>query len=343
MTPGAARLLSLAVLLAAPACAASPDPAPATAAADPSPSAVAGSGRDDRPVLDLSAVPPAPPPAPEARGLVSAGEDPALAVVDGIEVRASEVTRFLFRYDPARGLDALNQILDARILDADAAALGVGLPPGEVEARTFQQVRDRETEVRVQYGTETTLEEYLADRFGITLEGYRRDLAALVRLQALRDRLVRYEALREERVRIRFLVLRDEETARDAARRLREGADFAALARQVSQAPADELPSYRRDEIQPPALAEEIFALGPGEVSRPVRVARDGKEVFQVFKLVEHTRARNLSWGEASPEVERGLKKGPVAPAEYLQWARRARERHGVKVLLVEPAAPEKR
>jgi len=328
------------ILLAAGGCASSPDPAPRGSPAD-APGEAGGEGRQEE-VLDLSAAPPAPPPPPEPRGLVPPGEDPVLATVDGEAIRAADVARSLFRYDPVRALDLLNQGIDARILEADAAARGIALPPGEVEARAVEEMRRKEAEVRIQYGTETTLERYLAERFGIPLEDYRRDTAALVRLQALRDRLVRFEALREDRVRIRVLVLPDEGAARDAVRRLREGADFGALARQVSLAPAGDLPSYRREDIRPPALAEEIFALAPGAVSRPVRVARDGREVFEVFKVVERREARDLSWPEAAAEVERGLKGRPLSDAEYLQWARRARERHGVEVLLVEPA-PEAR
>ena len=337
-----AGLLALAAALSTAACAAAADPVPYSSVPGPAPSPPAAPSADP-PVLDLSAQPEPPAPPADARGLVPPGEDPVVASVDGIEVRAGEVSRFLFRYDPARALSVLNQILDARILEADAAARGVTLPAGEVEARTSGQLKDRETEIRVQYGPGTTLEQYLADRFGFTLEGYRRDLAALARLQALRDRLVRYESMGEERIRIRVLVLPDEAAARDAARRLREGADFSVLARAVSLAPADELPSYRRDEVAPPALAEELFSLEPGAVSRPVRVAREGREVYEVFKVVERLPARALPWAAAAEEVERGLKVRAVTPAEYLQWARRARERHGVKVLLEEPASPEKR
>jgi peptidyl-prolyl cis-trans isomerase C len=321
------------VLLLA-ACASPPQPPTA-----PAPASAGVSGVPDaRPTLDLAGTPPPAPPA-EPRGVVPAGEDPVVAEVDGRPIRASDVSRFLFRYDPGRALEALGQILDARILEADAAAAGIALPTGEVEARAADEVKRREDEIRVQFGPGVTLEEYLRERFGFSAASYRRDVTDLVRLQALRDRLVRFEAMRDERVRVRLIVTRTEDEARDAAGRLRAGADFAAVARQVSLAPAEDLPPYSREEIHPPALAEEIFALPPGDVSRPVRVAAEGKEVFQVFKLVERLPARAGAWAEVSAEIERGLRERPVLPAEYLQWARRARERHGVRVLLEEPAA----
>lgn len=296
---------------------------------------------DDRPVLDLQGALPteAPPAEAEPRGRLPAGEDPAVAEVAGVPVRTSEVARFLFRYDAGRALECLDQILDARILEADAAERGITAPPEEVVARVEAEVRVREQETRVQYGPGVTLDAWLRERFGFTLEAYRRDLAVLMRLQCLKDRLVRYEAAREERIRIRVLVVATEEAARDAGRRLRDGADFTALARQVSLVAAEDLPSYRRDEIRPAELAEELFAMEPGGISRPVRVARDGKELFEVFKVVEHTAARDVPWPDIAREIEKGLRDRPVGVSEYLQWARQARRRHGVKVFLEGPEA----
>ena len=320
------------LLLAACASSAPPPPAPL-----PAPGSAPGAVADTRPTLDLAGSPLPLAADAEPRGALPEGDDPVVAEVDGAPLRASEVARFLFRYDPGRALEALGQILDARILEADAAAAGVALPAGEIEARAADEVRRREDEVRVQFGPGVTLEAYLRERFGFTVESYRKDVAALVRLQALRDRLVRFDAMKEERVRVRLLVTRTEQEARDAAGRLRAGADFVAVARLVSLAPPEDLPPFARDEM-PPALAEEIFALAPGDVTRPVRLAADGKEVFQVFKVIERLAARSGSWAEVADEVERGIKERPVLPAEYLQWARRARERHGVREFLEEPA-----
>jgi hypothetical protein len=340
------RLLRHALLVASaallPAACASGPGVPGQEGTGFAPGSAAGtSSPDERPVLDLAgAKEPALPGDTEPRGVVPPGAgDPAVAEVDGVPVLASEIARFMFRFDSSRALDALNQVLDSRILDADAAARGITIPPEEITARTEQEVRAREAEIRVQYGPGVTLEAYLRERFGFTPESYRRDLGEVVRLQALRDRLVRFEASREERIRIRVLATGDEASAREAARRLREGADFTALARQVSLVPPAELPSYRREEIQPPELADELFGMEPGQVSRPVRVAREGKELFEVFKVAEKTPARDLPWPDLAREIEKGILERPVGLPEYVQWARKARERHGVKVRLDDPSA----
>jgi peptidyl-prolyl cis-trans isomerase C len=340
--PGSPTAAALAALLAAAgfavSCAAAPPPPP--------PLSSPGAGAPDgRPALDLAGAPPGPPEDGGASpaGALPAGEDPAVAIVDGLPVKASEVARFLFRFDPPAALRALEEVVNGRIVEADAAAAGITVPEEDVIARVEEQVRERQTEIRVQYGPSATLDAYLRESYGTDIASFRRDLAVLARRQALAERLVRWEGTREERIRIRLLVLPDEPAAREAAARLRDGADFAALARQVSLAPAEELPPFRRADVHPPALAEELFSLAPGEVSRPVRVAREDRELFQVFKVIERTPASTAPWGETAAALERGLRERPVGRAEYLQWARGARERHGVRSLLeppVPPAAP---
>jgi parvulin-like peptidyl-prolyl isomerase len=336
----ARALLLLAAALPAAACASGPVP-PASAGEASGSAGGPGGAADDRPVLDLGAALSAAPPAgpiPGPGGFLPAGDDPAVAEVDGRAIRASEVARALFRFETGRAHDVLNQVLESRIIEADAAALGMAVPPEEIAARVEEEFRARQTEIRVQYGPDVTLESFLKERYGATPESFRRDLAELVRLAALRDRLVRYEASREDRIRIRVMALPDEPAAREAVRRLRAGADFLALARQVSLAPPQDLPSFRRDEIRPPELAEELFAMSPGDISRPVRVAREGKEVFEVFKVVEKSPASDLPWADLAKEIDRGLRDRPVGIPEYLLWAGRARERHGVKFHLENPA-----
>jgi parvulin-like peptidyl-prolyl isomerase len=294
---------------------------------------------DDRPVLDLAAgSAPLPSALEDPRGLAPEGPDPALATVDGVEVHASEVTRYLLRFNPVPAVEAMNQLLDDQMLEADAAAAGLVLPTGEIEARTEEEVRNREKDIRIQFGPEVSLERYLRDRFGTTVDVFRRETAGLVRRAALRDRLARWEAMREDSVQFRVLVTDSEEKARDAAASLRAGADFLTLAKRVSVAPIEEMPPYRRREIPLPALSDEIFAMSSGEISRPVRIPQEGKDFYWVFKIVEKRPGRDVPYTAAAAEIEKGLAARPLSAAERLQWGRRARERHGVKIHLVEQA-----
>jgi hypothetical protein len=89
-----------------------------------------------------------------------------------------------------------------------------------------------------------------------------------------------------ERIRLRQLVLPDQESARATRDRARSGEDFASLSRALSRAPnaADggTLGWVERGQL-PPEFEAAVFGLAPGEVSEPVP-SNAGWHVFQVVE-----------------------------------------------------------
>lgn len=94
----------------------------------------------------------------------------------------------------------------------------------------------------------------------------------------------RAEFQRPERVKLRQILTEDRRTADRAFRELSGGADFAALARQISRDPSAASGGYQGELSRadlPPAFVDLIFSLQPGEVSRVVP-ADYGFHIFQV-------------------------------------------------------------
>ncbi len=94
----------------------------------------------------------------------------------------------------------------------------------------------------------------------------------------------RTELTRPERVRLRQILVDDAKSAEAAVRELKRGADFAEVARRLSRDPSAEAGGYQGELAQadlPPSFAGVIFALAPGQVSRPV-AADYGFHIFQV-------------------------------------------------------------
>jgi hypothetical protein len=110
---------------------------------------------------------------------------------------------------------------------------------------------------------------------------------------------------RPERVRLNQLLTEDRATAERARREIAAGADFAQVAAQL--APAQGAAAHRAELARsdlPPALADVIFALKPGEVSKVV-AASYGYHVFQVSeRLPEHL----ASLDEAREEIRLRLR-----------------------------------
>jgi hypothetical protein len=312
---------------------------PAGAPPAPSP-AESGAGPRAAPPADPRAVPaapfvakrsetrPVPLPAPRSPG----AED--VFRVDGRSISKSDLGDFVLRYLPDRAQDALSQLVDEALIEAEAARETMPVAERDVEERTAAYVEERRKDARIQYGPSTDLETLMKERYGRDLASLRADAARLVRTLILRDRLVRLDELREDGVEIRVLVLASRTDAEDAVRSLRDGADMtlyaerAGLRRPAAPAPAS------RGEIPEKELEAKLFAASAGDVLDPVPFDAPGKGTFwQVFKVVRAWKATAAPWDAVSAPVLASLAATPVTEDEYRRWQRRALARHKVEVL----------
>lgn len=141
-----------------------------------------------------------------------------------------------------------------------------------------------------------------------------------------------YEANRDmfqtaEQVRLSMIVLRpDERALADQVRkRLLDGEDFAALARQVSQGPkkneGGDWGWLNLDDLRP-ELADRIRPLALGGMAEPV-MTEDG---IYIVKLIERRRGEAVSFETAQKDIERKLR---MKEAERLHrdWIERLKDK----------------
>jgi hypothetical protein len=112
----------------------------------------------------------------------------------------------------------------------------------------------------------------------------------------------RQEFVRPERVRLRQILTDDRASAERALQQLAAGADFAELARRLSRDPSAGTGGYQGElsrENLPPAFADVIFSLKPGEVSKVVPADYG----FHVFQVMERFPAGVVPLDEARGEI----------------------------------------
>lgn len=111
---------------------------------------------------------------------------------------------------------------------------------------------------------------------------------------------------RPERIRVRQLLFESQEKARKARELILEGKDAVEAARQAAggEAPPSvaDLGFVTRDDLAPD-LAQELFALPDGAVSRVIRQ----EEAFCLFQVVRKEPARTLTFAAAAPEIREEL------------------------------------
>jgi peptidyl-prolyl cis-trans isomerase C len=138
------------------------------------------------------------------------------------------------------------------------------------------------------------------------------------------------EFARPERVRLRQILVGDRATADRALGELRAGADFAEVSRRLAgggeEASIGDQGVLARDEL-PPAFAEIIFGLAPGEIS-DVIAADYG---FHLFQVVERLPAETLPLAAAREEIRDRLRQ-QAADRRLSALAAEARNRYDVEV-----------
>ncbi|MFO1051616.1 MAG: peptidylprolyl isomerase [Planctomycetota bacterium] len=256
----------------------------------------------------------------------TAGEDPlALPRAEDLElarvgddvIRKSQVFDRLAELDPGLAQTLVDSCVLDRVIAAAVVRFAIVVTTDEVESRAKLE----ETTLRVQEGKGTALDDasfatFVTGRFGTTVEGYRDSLRREVLRVLLRSYAIRYLALREDRAEVRVIVHRDAGLLADLAGRVREGADFATLARRYSEdasaSDGGSIPPLPRSDTHP--IARAAFALTPGTCSQPI--ALDGSGRHALVFCVSHQSGRDLAFGAVHDEIARALDTRPITPSE---------------------------
>jgi len=135
---------------------------------------------------------------------------------------------------------------------------------------------------------------------------------------------------RPERARVRQILLADQAAVDRAQTELAAGAPFSELAERLSQVPAgaigDSDQALARADL-PPAFADAIFALEPGEVSPPVATDYG----FHLFQVVDRLPAGAVPLAAVAAEIREILRR-ERAEQRLQELVAAARERYTVRV-----------
>lgn len=273
----------------------------------------------------LSAAPAA---APAASPKARSGDSDVLATVNGRKLLKSEIKDRLWkRYGEA----AMRELIDEMLVTQAAAAQKITADPKEVEARIKR--------VQSQFPDEAAMKRQL-ESSGTSFEELRKRIGEQVVLERLvskaKDLKVSdsdikqfFEANKErlgspEAARVRHIIVAEEKEAKSAQASLKGGADFSALAKQLSldKATADkggDLGIISKGMIQP-EVEKVVFALQPGQVSEPVKTPNG----YHLFKVEELKAAKPAVFDEVKGDLKEALlgEKLNKALPEYLRELR---------------------
>jgi peptidyl-prolyl cis-trans isomerase C len=341
--------------LAAGACSKEADNAPAQAAPAAAAATPAGATPAAGAPAQAPAVKPVPPQLPEIVARVN-GQDVKKAELDmaikSLEDRARSPV-------PAEQRDAvyrqvLDRIVGFHLLVQEAKARNVIAPPWEVDSQVEQ--------IKKQFPSEDAFTQMLKAR-GVTVEQLRADTAQTIAVNAmlkteLEPRITVSDAdsktffdqnrarfRQEDSVHASHILIRTPEQADASAKakakaqaddvlaQLRKGADFAGLAKQVSQDPGSapnggDLGFFSKGRMVP-AFEEAAFGLKPGQTSGVVETPFG----FHIIRVSEAKAGRDLEYTEVKAQIEDYLKQ-QIRDQKSQEFVNQLRAKGKVQILL---------
>jgi parvulin-like peptidyl-prolyl isomerase len=225
--------------------------------------------------------------------------------------------------------DNLIQQLEIDALIAgQVQALGITIDEAAVERDVEEEVARLRQQVDQELAPRMSLERYLRQQSGLDEAGYRSWLRLNLARKAYRDYVIRYLALREDRVQVRFIVHSDEKLLQELGDRVAKGADFATLAVRHSEDDSRRdgglLPPFGRGYRHP--AASVAFELEPGQLSSVFTVRDEGAVRHYLVYCVRRIAGRALDFASARAELDREIRERALTQSEVLAAYDRLRE-----------------
>jgi len=246
--------------------------------------------------------------------------DEEITTVAGVSIHRRHVYEHLLRTEPHALRKVIEQIeIDATIARA-AEAFGIVVAPATIETMAQEDENELREVVARDLGPEIDFAAFLSRRyFRMTVAEYRSWKRNVLTQTLYGEYVVRYAALREDRVEARYIVHSDKSVLETVASKVRQGADFATLAiRHTEDANRMEgglLPAISASFDHP--VTRVAFQLEPGQLSDVFEREVDGVRRFYLVYCMRKIPGRNVPFAAVKDELDRDIEQRPMLPAEF--------------------------
>ncbi len=259
------------------------------------------------------------------------GSERPIARVDSKQITEREWVEEMVRQHGARELLAM---IDEIIIRSEAERLGIKAPP--------ERVRAKVDEVTAYLGSREDLERRL-NELGISFDEFRRrcetlallDLIALAQVKVTKAEVVDYykKHLKEfshgPMVHARMMLFSDKSSAEAVLTALKEGGDFAGLAKALSEDPATapqggDMGWFEKDEYAP-EISKVAFSLKPGQTSGVFK----GPDGWYIVRVEGRRPAGVEPLRDVEEDIRVRLRQQKLI-AQRAQWLRQKRKESAV-------------
>ncbi len=261
-----------------------------------------------------------------------------VATVDGEKITADDLYDVLVK---ASGPQAVEALIDEKIVELEIKKEDIKIP---------EEAVDEEVELFIENaGGEETFEAGL-EQSGMTEQDFRDDVIQYLSIRKLMEPLVEItdEELKAyftenketydtpEAVEARHILVEkeDKELANELYEKLKDGADFAELAKEHSSDSSAEMGGdlgfFSRGEMVP-EFEEKAFSMKVGDISEPVK----SDFGYHIIEVLDKKEAKEATLEDHADEIKEKLVEDKMQ-AEYVTWLEEKREEYDIKNILFE-------
>jgi parvulin-like peptidyl-prolyl isomerase len=253
--------------------------------------------------------------------------DEEVARVGDRVLRKSHVFDRLLTASPQASLEVIDLLILDILVAERALALGIVVDPQRVESLARAE-EDGLREQVAQFGEQIEFETYVKNTFQMSLEEYSRFLRIHTAQLLYYGYAIRFSAMLEDRVQVRFLANQDRAVVEDLVDRVSKGADFATLARRFSEDDRTSrdgglLPPFGTAGPEP--IAEPAMKLREGELSPIIEAEAGGIVHYYLVYCLKRFERRQVTFEEVRQELDEDLMLHPVTKLEREAFALRYR------------------
>ncbi|MBM4013681.1 MAG: peptidylprolyl isomerase [Planctomycetes bacterium] len=261
--------------------------------------------------------------------------DGVVATVDGVALGAAAAFHLLLLSAPDEANNAVRQLVLDRLAAAEAHAHGIAVPAAALERELPRLLAAQERKVAEATRGKRDLTAHVRATWGLERDAYDAIARASLERSLLLERVVLHELSRHPRVQLRLIRVKEQALAEELARKLEQGADFAALARQHS-----EDGSARDGGLYPPLptdlpspLFDRTEGLAPGARSPVHEMATVDGPRWRIVEVLARLAPDERGAAERAAAIEALLEGRGVAPPELEAWMRIMESRHEIRFL----------
>lgn len=255
-----------------------------------------------------------------------AAPDAEVARIGDTPLRQSQAFARLLSVDPNLALRAIDLLVFDVLIARHAREFGIRVPNERVRALAEEEERKLREQVERELGARVPFEDYVWRIFGMRFEDWRRTGELRTAQHLYQGYVIRYIALREDRVVVRYIANKDEKALFDAAEKVRQGADFATLALRLSDDPLRRegglLPAFSAQFPHP--VTKVAIGMQPGALSGVFEHTFGDERRFYLVYCLDRLPGRDVAFADVQQEIDAELKKRPLTPIETnaytLRW-----------------------